>query len=96
MTRVLVLGVTGMLGHTVFQHLFRDNRFEVFGTARSASMLAASGDFAKAEIFDGILAENNDTLSRVFKIVRPDFVINCIGLIKQKESTFLYNYSYEN
>ena len=34
--KVLVLGVTGMLGHVLFKYLHKDHQIEVQGTARSS------------------------------------------------------------
>ena len=42
MTRVLVLGATGMLGHAVVAEL--DSRFEVHKTLRDAAERRGSGD----------------------------------------------------
>ena len=37
--RILILGVTGMLGHTLFKEMNKNEAFEVFGTTRSKSSL---------------------------------------------------------
>jgi dTDP-4-dehydrorhamnose reductase len=34
--KVLILGVTGMLGHTLFAHLSKDENLDVYGTARTS------------------------------------------------------------
>ena len=33
--RILILGVTGMLGHTLFKEMNKNENFEVFGTTRN-------------------------------------------------------------
>lgn len=82
--RVMVLGVSGMLGNAVFRYLAgRPTEFQVTGTARSA----AARRFFPTELHDAILpgvdVENVDSLLAAFAAVQPDVVINCIGLIKQ-------------
>lgn len=83
MTRVLVLGATGMLGHAVFKSFGEDARYEAWGTTRGAG---GSLLFAKArlgQIFSGIDVLDQDSLIRVLNSVRPDVLINCVGLVKQ-------------
>ena len=82
-TRVLILGASGMLGNTVFRLLSKSPGFSVFGTMRSNSSL----NFLSAELHKNIITsidvEKFDCLTRILSEVRPDIVINCIGLIKQ-------------
>ena len=37
--RILILGVTGMLGHTLFNKMNKNENFEVFGTTRNKNSL---------------------------------------------------------
>jgi dTDP-4-dehydrorhamnose reductase len=81
--KILVLGITGMLGSTLFKSLSMCEQYQVIGTMRRA---AGKGYFA--DIDESCLATNFnvldiDALVRVFESVDPDVVINCIGLIKQ-------------
>lgn len=81
--KVLVLGVSGMLGNAMFRKLSDGTELEVFGTARSASVKRFfSPDLARA-IIAGVDVENQDSLTRVFAEAKPQVVVNCIGLIKQ-------------
>lgn len=81
--RVLVLGATGMLGNAMIRILSENAGWDVFGTVRSGS----AGRFYSGKISEKLLAgidvENHDSLVSVFNRIRPDVVINCIGLIKQ-------------
>ncbi|MBE0471045.1 MAG: SDR family oxidoreductase [Methyloprofundus sp.] len=82
--RVLIFGVTGMLGHTLFKEISKNNDFEIFGTTRSKSGLKAF--FSEAEfnnIRDNVDADNFDTIIRTVAAIQPDIIINCIGIIKQ-------------
>lgn len=82
-TRVLVLGITGMLGNAMFRLLSEDPRLEVRGGARST---AAAGRFAeplRGRIFGGFDGENADRLAELFATHRPEVVVNCVGLVKQ-------------
>lgn len=82
--KVLILGVTGMLGHTLFFELSKNKDYDVFATARK---LGENGNLFKPElrkkIREGVDGDNFDTVIRALASVQPDIVINCIGLIKQ-------------
>lgn len=81
--KVLVLGVSGMLGHKVFKEFRSLNDFEVWGTVRSASLLRYFDADECKHILTSVDVLEPDTLIRIFTELRPDIVINCVGLIKQ-------------
>jgi dTDP-4-dehydrorhamnose reductase len=81
--RVLVLGATGMLGNAVLR-LFADSPgFDVYGSARSNSGVRLLRGDLQARVKVGVDVENADSLARLFDVVRPNAVINCVGLVKQ-------------
>jgi dTDP-4-dehydrorhamnose reductase len=80
--KVLVLGVTGMLGNAVFRLFSQSPGFETHGTARSAAGLRHFDKALWPRIHVGVDFERHDHLAQVFGRVRPDVVINCIGLVK--------------
>lgn len=81
--KVLVLGVTGMLGNAVFRLFSQSPGFETHGTARSANGLRYFDETLRPRIHVGVDVEQQDHLVQLFSRVRPDVVINCIGLVKQ-------------
>jgi dTDP-4-dehydrorhamnose reductase len=81
--RILVLGASGMLGNAMLRVLSQGLGFVVFGTARSSSVRRFFAAELAERIISGVDVENQDCLTRVFADVRPDIVVNCIGLIKQ-------------
>lgn len=85
--RVLILGVTGMLGHTLMRELSRDKSFDVYGSARSIRLLEKV--FTK-ELISRVtpMSEATDMglINRLLDNVAPDIVVNCIGVIKQDPS----------
>jgi dTDP-4-dehydrorhamnose reductase len=93
--RILVLGAGGMLGHMAVRVL--GETFEVFGTTRgdknSLPMLAKF--LTKEQWLTGIDVLNDQQLEEVFALVKPDAVINCVGLIKQKMDSGSYIQSIE-
>ena len=82
--KILILGGTGMLGHTLYKKLRQNSSYEVFATARSLAGL--SKWFSSDELQnmrDGVEATDFDSIIRALASIQPDIVINCIGLIKQ-------------
>lgn len=81
--RLLILGVTGMLGNALFKTLFSDFQHDVWGTLRRESERKCFTSEQNQKIIDGIEVLNFDNVMDVLNRVRPDVVINCTGLIKQ-------------
>lgn len=82
--KILILGGTGMLGHSLYHELSKREDLKVYATVRDSDNLGklfAPG--LQKKILHGISADNSDSLIRAFAQIRPDVVINCIGLIKQ-------------
>jgi dTDP-4-dehydrorhamnose reductase len=82
--RVLVLGATGMLGHALFFHLSGRPGFTVFATVRGTRDLDRwfPQDLLR-RIRGGVDAERLDTVVHALEEIRPDVVVNCVGVIKQ-------------
>lgn len=81
--KVLVLGASGMLGNAVLRMLSQIDGYIVTGTIRSEQTIDLLPKKVRNLVVCGIDADNQDSLLRLFKEVRPDVVINCTGLVKQ-------------
>lgn len=81
--KILVLGVSGMLGNAVFRYCSEDSQHEVVGSARSDSVRRNFPEALGQRIVTGTDVDNQDSLALLFAKVKPDVVINCVGLIKQ-------------
>jgi len=81
--KILVLGVTGMLGSEVFRTLLTYKGFETVGTMRSSAGMRFFSDSEKQHLVAGIDVLNPNCLTDLFDETNPDLVVNCIGLIKQ-------------
>lgn len=84
MTSVLILGASGMLGHTLFSSLYRAGEYDVRATARKKDALSPffSPEMLQ-KIISGVDADNFDAIVKIIGEFKPDCVINCIGIIKQ-------------
>jgi len=81
--KVLVLGVSGMLGNAMYRVLSGTKEMDVYATARSHSVKSHFPTRIAEQIRTGVDVENQDSLERIFSEVKPKVVVNCIGLIKQ-------------
>lgn len=84
--KILVVGITGMLGNTFFRYFSDREGVECYGTARSARAPALFSETLRSRIQTGVDAEDFDSIVRAFGDVRPDVVLNAVGLIKQLKS----------
>lgn len=82
MAQILVLGVTGMLGNAVFRVFSADSEHDTWGTLRSGAALRHFPEQSRARMLAGVDVLDQEALVAVLARVRPDVVINCIGLIK--------------
>jgi dTDP-4-dehydrorhamnose reductase len=72
-----------MLGSAVFKLFIENGDFELTGTLRSESTKQFFPVEWHQNIISGIDILDDDALTRVVESVKPDVVINCVGLIKQ-------------
>lgn len=80
--KTLVLGATGMLGHRIYHVLSK--QMEVWGTVRKLDETYAR--FLKPyQLISGTHAEDLASIEKAIQIASPNVVINCIGIIKQKD-----------
>jgi dTDP-4-dehydrorhamnose reductase len=81
--KVLVLGVTGMLGSTVFRQFHGNPHLEVWGTLRNPNGAKYFSEDTHNSLISNVDVLDHDSLVSVLARVKPDVVINCVGLIKQ-------------
>jgi dTDP-4-dehydrorhamnose reductase len=83
MQKILIVGVSGMLGHATYRLFAASAGFHVAGTTRSLKGLDSLPRNDTARITDRVDITDSDRLVRLFTDDRPDVVINCVGVIKQ-------------
>lgn len=80
--RILVVGASGMLGHEAIRVLAPD--FEVWGACRDSSGLPDLG-IPASRIVTGLCVSETDAASRLLDTVNPTFVLNAVGIVKQRQ-----------
>ena len=86
--RILVLGGGGMLGHKVVQHArgrFPETWCTLRGTRREPSLAPVERDLAAVRVVEGLDAMDWTAVEAVLHDLRPAVVVNCVGIVKQRE-----------
>ncbi len=81
--RVLVIGATGMLGYSLFKNLSDSIHLDVYGTVRSINGKEKFFSDCEEQLFKNVDICDLKTVDAVLGKLKPNVVINCIGLIKQ-------------
>ncbi len=81
--KVLIFGITGMLGHTLFSELTKNSDFEVYGTVRNNNDIDKWFNNKKDNVIPDILAHDILLIQECINQIKPRIIINCIGIIKQ-------------
>ncbi len=83
---ILILGATGLIGNTIFKYLSLNQAFNVYGSVRNlSSEKYFSSKISRNLVILDKFSENNKWLV-LFKKIRPQVVINCIGITKHLTS----------
>ncbi|MTH47363.1 dTDP-4-dehydrorhamnose reductase family protein [Intestinirhabdus alba] len=84
--KILVLGANGMLGGSLFRYFSREPDFEVLGTVREENAKLKLLNQGFQNTVSGINAYHFDTVERIINEFNPDYVFNCVGIIKQLDA----------
>ena len=82
--KVLVLGASGMIGSTLIRVMSECSDYEVWGTVRAERMKQFFSEAIANNLVIDVDVENHDILLKMLKQLRPDVIVNCVGLTKHK------------
>ena len=81
--RILILGVSGLIGHKLLQELSTD--FEVFGTLhKSKNYYGNIALFSGQNIIENVNVAEFEIFKGLLLAINPDVILNCIGITKRK------------
>jgi dTDP-4-dehydrorhamnose reductase len=81
--KILILGANGMLGHKAYQ-TFTKEGFDTYGIMRQQlDVFKKFNLFNPKKIVDGLDVTNASAVSAAFTKIRPNIVINAVGVVKQ-------------
>ncbi len=85
--KILILGVTGMLGHTLFYYFSKNKLYDVYATERGKEDLNKYfSAIMLQKVISNVNADEIQTVQKTIEMINPDLVINCIGIIKQLDA----------
>jgi len=70
--KILILGGAGMLGHVLLQKFLVKNIFDIYDVTRKKE---------KRKNNFSCDVTNFDSLAKIIKEIKPDYIINCIGVL---------------
>lgn len=83
--RILILGGTGMLGHKLWQY-FSERFPHTFVTIRRNRIFYdACGLFKSDRVIEAVDVNDFPALIGVMESIRPDIILNCVGITKRRE-----------
>ena len=90
MTKILIIGCTGMVGYNLFHYLKETNndKYTIYGTCKSNYNLKC------ANIYE--FHHNKENLEKFINNIKPDIVINCIALLSETTNDDKINMIYSN
>lgn len=83
---IVILGATGMLGRAAYRLFAASEGWRVVGTARSSQFASDLPRSETARIVTGIDMADTDRIMQELASIKPDIVLNCIGIIKQLDA----------
>ncbi len=82
--KILILGVTGMLGHALFYYFSKNKQYDVYATIRGTKSLNKYfPTMMLQKVVSDVNADYINKIQKTIEVIDPDVVINCIGIIKQ-------------
>ena len=81
MIKIIILGSTGMMGSTMTKLIKSDKRFQILCTYRDSSKIKLIK--IKKNQKKKINIKNFGELKKIINRFNPNYLINCVGLIKQ-------------
>lgn len=72
MKKILILGSSGMLGHVIYHYFNEQNKFIIYNISHKNKLNESS---LLIDVF------NLDQLNKLILELKPDYIVNCIGLL---------------
>jgi dTDP-4-dehydrorhamnose reductase len=86
--KILIIGASGMLGSALFRFLSYSANFDVYGAVRSGSIINLFDQQLRNKLIINVDISDFDSLINLHNSLRPNLVINCVGVVKQLEASF--------
>ena len=81
--KVLIVGATGMLGYSLFSNLSDYPELDVYGSVRNIKGKEPFFSEHRDKVFVDVEVSDTVSIEAIIDKIKPNVVLNCIGLIKQ-------------
>ncbi|CDG15874.1 dTDP-4-dehydrorhamnose reductase family protein [Xenorhabdus doucetiae] len=85
--KILIIGANGMLGGSLLRHFSSCENYEVLGSTRNENSAQKLKKQGFDNIIPGISLESTENIDKLISEFKPDFLFNCVGIIKQLDSS---------
>ena len=82
MIKILILGSTGLIGSALLKYFSKKNNFKCYGGIRKKSDTIKLKNIKNIKLYKINYKKKRDII-KVFNQIKPDLIVNCIGVIKQ-------------
>ena len=82
--KILIFGASGMNGKVIYDSFSNNANYQVYGTIREVNLKKFFNENFHKNLLPFTFTHNEEELDWIFQFVKPDLVINCIGVIKHK------------
>jgi len=82
MIKLIVLGSTGLLGSTLLKYFSKQSNIKCYGIIRKNSDIDKLKNIKNVKLYK-IDYNNKNSILKVFNKIKPNLIINCIGVVKQ-------------
>ena len=78
MKKILIIGSAGMAGHTIYEYLYRTNKYDLYDTRQEWN--------GNDKTYSINVRTSPELLQYRIEEIKPDIIINCVGiLVKESE-----------
>ena len=85
---LLLLGVNGMLGHTLFKYFFNSNKVNTYGLLRNKQKLSNNKFLFTNKNINVIEFDKVEQIIEKLILWDINILINCVGVVKQNRNAF--------
>ena len=88
--KILILGVSGLLGHKLFQK-FSEDKLKVYGTTSLPKEKLFFFLNNNTNIFYDFDVNSTNSFLKIFELINPDYVINCVAITSVDSSGKIFS-----
>ena len=87
MAKIIIFGVSGMLGSTLLKYFSSKRNVEVIGTIRAKSSLKYLPDNTHKMVMSEFDVNDFVKVEKLLREFKPTLVLNCVGIVKQLDES---------